>query len=76
MRKQLQAKVREMRKQLKQQLPEAPPAEAELLSVVTLGQQSHRHITLLSELQKHILSPWDVSPILYDQLGAPLLEPT
>jgi hypothetical protein len=34
MRKQLQPKVREVRKQLKQQLPEAPPAEAEQLSVV------------------------------------------
>jgi hypothetical protein len=34
MRKQLQPKVREVRKQLKQQFPEAPPAEAEQLSVV------------------------------------------
>src|SRR3954447_15034936 len=33
MRKQLQPKVREMRKQLKEQIPEAPPAEAEQLSV-------------------------------------------
>src|SRR2546423_621529 len=33
-RKQLQPKVREMRKQLKEQIPEAPPAEAEQLSVV------------------------------------------
>ncbi len=44
------------------------------LSVVTLGQQLHRHITPLSELQKHILSLWDLSPTLYDQLGATLLE--
>ena len=34
MRKQLQPKIREVRKQLKQPLPEAPPAEAEQLSVV------------------------------------------
>ncbi len=34
MRKHLQPKVREMRKQLKEQIPEAPPAEAEQLSVV------------------------------------------
>jgi hypothetical protein len=34
MRKQLQPKVREVRKQLKQQLPEAPPAEAAQLSVI------------------------------------------
>src|SRR6266702_4999932 len=34
MRKQLQPKVREVRKQLKEQLPEASPAEAEQLSVV------------------------------------------
>ena len=60
-----------------------PTAEALLkafrqihLSVVILGQQFHRHITPLSELQKHILSLWDLSPTLYDQLGATLLEPT
>src|SRR5438874_4824441 len=34
MRKQLQPKIREVRKQLKQQLPEAPPAEAAQLSVI------------------------------------------
>jgi hypothetical protein len=34
MRKQLQPKVRDLRKQLKQQLPEAPPAEAEQLLVL------------------------------------------
>ena len=34
MRKQLQPKVRELRKQLKGQLPEAPPAEAEQVSVL------------------------------------------
>ncbi len=60
-----------------------PTAEALLkafqhihLSVVTLGQRFHRHITPLSELQKHIFSLWDLSPTLYDQLGATLLEPT
>jgi len=34
MRKQLQPKVRELRKQLKRQLPEVPPAEVEQLSVL------------------------------------------
>jgi hypothetical protein len=34
MRKQLQPKVREVRKQLKEQILEAPPAEAEQLSVL------------------------------------------
>jgi transposase len=60
-----------------------PTAEALLkafqqihLSVATFDQQFHCHITPLSELQKHILSLWDLSPILYDQLGATLLEPT
>ena len=60
-----------------------PTAEALLkafqqihLSVVTLGQQLHRHITPLSELQKRILALWDLSPHLYDQLGATFLEPT
>ena len=59
-----------------------PTAEALLkafgqihLSVVTLGQQLHRHITPLSELQKHILALWNLSPTLYDQLGAPSREP-
>lgn len=46
------------------------------LSVVTLGQQLHRHLTPLSELQKHILSLWDLSPALYDQLSGAFLDPT
>ena len=41
-----------------------------------VGQQLHRHITPLSALQKHILSLWDLSPTLYDQLSAAFLEPT
>lgn len=60
-----------------------PTAEALLqafqhihLSVVTLGQQCHRHITPLSELQKRILALWDLSPTLYDQLSDVFLEPT
>jgi transposase len=60
-----------------------PTAEALLkafqhihLSVVTLGQQLHRHITPLSEVQKHILSLWDLSPSLYDQPSDAFLEPT
>jgi hypothetical protein len=60
-----------------------PTAEALLqafgqihLSMVTLGQQLHRHVTPLSELQKRILSLWNLSPTIYDQLGTPFLEPT
>ncbi len=60
-----------------------PTAEALLgafqsihLSVVTLGQQFHRQITPLSELQKHILALWDISPTLYDQLSGAFLDPT
>lgn len=60
-----------------------PTAEALLqafqhihLSVVTLGQQLHRYITPLSELQKHILALWDLSPALYDQLSGAFLDPT
>ncbi len=52
-----------------------PTAEALLgafqgihLSLVTLGQQLHRHLTPLSALQKRILSLLDFSPDLYDQL--------
>ncbi len=59
-----------------------PTAEALLkafqlihLSVVTLGQQAHRHITSLSELQKRILCLLDVSPAIYDQLGAQSPKP-
>ncbi len=58
-----------------------PTAEALLkafrhihLSVVTFGHQLHRHVTPLSELQKHILSLWDLSPNLYDQLSGEFPE--
>lgn len=60
-----------------------PTAEALLqafqlihLSVVTLGQQAHRHLTPLSELQKRILGLLDLSPAIYDQLGAESPKPT
>ncbi len=59
-----------------------PTAEALLkafqlihLSVVTLGQQAHRHITPLSELQKRILCLLDVSPTIYDWLEAESPKP-
>jgi len=52
-----------------------PTAEALLgafqglhLSIVTLGQQLHRHLTPLSALQQRILSLLDFSSDLYDQL--------
>jgi transposase len=52
-----------------------PTAEALLgafqgihLSLVTLGQQLHRHLTPLSALQQRILSLLDFSSELYDQL--------
>src|SRR6266496_2624596 len=60
-----------------------PTAEALLqafrlihLSVVTLGQQIHRHITPLSEVQQRILALLGVSPTLYELLAAESLEPT
>ena len=59
-----------------------PTAEALLqafrlihLSVVTLGQQTHRHLTPLSEVQQRILSLLGVSPALYDRLAADSLKP-
>jgi len=59
-----------------------PTAEALLqafrlihLSVVTLGQQAHRHLTPLSELQLRILGLLDVSPIIYGRLGAESPQP-
>jgi len=45
-------------------------------SVVTLGQHRHCHITPLSEVQKHIVALWDLSPTLYDRLTSAFLEPT
>ncbi len=60
-----------------------PTAEALLqafrlihLSAVTLGQQTHRHITPLSEVQLRILVLLGVSPALYDRLAAESLKPT
>jgi transposase len=59
-----------------------PTAEALLqafqlihLSVIILGQQAHRHITPLSELQKRILCLLNIPPALYDRLGAESPEP-
>jgi hypothetical protein len=59
-----------------------PTAEALLqafrlihLSVVTLGQQAHRHLTPLSELQLRILGLLDVSPVIYGRLGAESPKP-
>jgi hypothetical protein len=59
-----------------------PTAEALLqafrlihLSVVTLGQQNHRHLTPLSELQLRILGLLDVSPVIYGRLGAESPQP-
>jgi len=59
-----------------------PTAEALLqafrlihLSVVTLGQQAHRHLTPRSELQLRILGLLDVSPIIYGRLGAESPQP-
>ena len=60
-----------------------PTAEALLqafrlihLSVVTLGQQIHRHITPLSEAQQRILALLGLSSTLYEQLAAESLKPT
>ncbi len=60
-----------------------PTAEALLgafkhihLSLVTIGQQLHRHVTPLSEVQQHLLALLDLSPELYDQLGAEFTKPT
>lgn len=60
-----------------------PTAEALLqafrlihLSVVTLGQQTHRHITPLSEVQQRILVLLGVSTALYNRLAAESLKPT
>ena len=60
-----------------------PTAEALLsafksihLSVVTIGQQLHRHITPLSALQQQILSLLDFSPAIYDWLSAEFPKPT
>ncbi len=59
-----------------------PTAEALLgafkgihLSEVSIGQQLHRHVTPLSEVQKHLLALWDLSPALYEQLCAEFPQP-
>ena len=59
-----------------------PTAEALLkafqqihLSVVTIGQQTHRHVTPLSQLQQQILCLLDFSPARYDRLGAESPKP-
>src|SRR6266496_2655441 len=60
-----------------------PTAEALLgafqgvhLSEVSIGQQLHRHVTPLSEVQQHLLALLDLSPKLYDQLCADFSKPT
>ncbi len=60
-----------------------PTAEALLgafqgihLSLVTIEQQLHRHITPLSEVQQHLSALLDLSPDLYDQLCADFSKPT
>jgi transposase len=60
-----------------------PTAEALLgafkgihLSEVSIGQQLHRHVTPLSEVQQHLLALLDLSPALYDQLCADFSKPT
>jgi len=59
-----------------------PTAEALLqafqlihLSVVTLGQHVHRHLTPLSQLQQRLLGLLDISPAIYDRLGADSPKP-
>jgi transposase len=60
-----------------------PTAEALLgafqsihLSLVTIGQQLHRHVTPLSEVLLHLLALLDLSPELYNQLCADFSKPT
>ena len=60
-----------------------PTAEALLgafkglhLSLVTIGQQLHRHVTPLSEVQKYLLALLDLSPALYEQLCDEFPQPT
>lgn len=60
-----------------------PPAEALLgafqgmhVSLGTSGQQLHRHITSLSEVQQHLFVLLGVSPDLSDQLCADVSKPT
>lgn len=60
-----------------------PTAEALLgafqgvhLSEVSIGQQLHRHVTPLSEVQQHLLALLDLSPKLYEQLCADFSKPS
>jgi transposase len=46
------------------------------LSVVVLGQQTHQYITPLSALQKRLFALLDLSPAMYDRLGADSPKPT
>jgi hypothetical protein len=41
------------------------------LSEVSIGQQLHRHVIPLLEVQKHLLALLDLSPALYEQLSPP-----
>jgi transposase len=59
-----------------------PTAEALLgafkgihLSEVSIGQQLHRHVSPLSEVQQHLLALLDLSPELYEQLCADFSKP-
>jgi hypothetical protein len=40
------------------------------------GQQLHRHLTPLSEVQQYLLALLDLSPELHDQLCADFSKPT
>lgn len=63
--------------------PNRPPAEALPgafqgihLSEVSIGQQLHRRVTPLSEVQLHLFALLDASPKLSDHLGADFSKPT
>jgi hypothetical protein len=46
------------------------------LSLVTIGQELHCHVTPLSEVLLHLLVLLDLSPVLYDQLCVEFPQPT
>jgi hypothetical protein len=46
------------------------------LTLVLIGQQVHRHITPLSELQQKILALWDLPGSIYSRLIADSAYPT
>jgi hypothetical protein len=52
------------------------PEKDNLIPRIKLAQQTHRHLTPLSELQKTILVLLDISPSIYDRLGAESPKPT